>query len=369
MAINPMQKKARVNFILGMLVMLLIAGVVIAFLVMSMMNLQNEIEKKKAETVNVYTLNQNVKSGQIITTDMITMQQVNKSMVPSNGINDISIIQNYSLKSGDGDNLITDYERTSDGKIIGNPKLYIEIQDENRTKKYVVYKENENDYFYYRNEEEQEDKVYLKLNNVPLVAKVDMNANTVITRELLNKADSLVQDDVRTEEFNTISLPVDLASGDYVDIRLTLPTGQDYLVVSKKETNIPYIDGVEALGTIKMNLTEEERLYINCAIIDNFAIKGSKLYATKYTDPGLQKEAIVTYPPSVETMNLLKNNDNILDEAKEELVNRYTQAYIEFRNNNINPFIDQEEIPDKVEESIINSQETRQKYLDSMVVE
>ncbi len=366
MAINPMQRKARTNFILGMLVMLLISGAVIAFLVISMMNLQEELKAKEALTVQVYTLKSNVKSGQVITTDMLELKSVNKDTVPTNGINDMSIIQNYSLRDGDGNDVYTKY---TDDDGVQIPQLYINIKEGNRTSEYEVYNENENDYYYYKDNNNENEKIYLNLNNVPLVAKVNMNSKTVVTTDLLSKADSLVQNDVRTQEFNTISLPVDITTGDYVDIRLVLPTGQDYLVVSKKEVDIPYIDGVESLETIRMNLTEEETLYINCAIIDNFAIQGSKLYATKYTDPGLQEEGIVTYPPSVETVKLLENDPNVLQDAKDGLLGRYTDEFVQFRNNNINPFIEQDQIPGKVEESIVNSQETRQEYLDSMVVE
>ena len=38
MATNPMQRKARNSFLLGMLVMLLISGVIIALLFMQLMN-------------------------------------------------------------------------------------------------------------------------------------------------------------------------------------------------------------------------------------------------------------------------------------------------------------------------------------------
>ena len=38
MATNPMQRKARNSFLLGMLVMLLISGIVIALLLMQLMN-------------------------------------------------------------------------------------------------------------------------------------------------------------------------------------------------------------------------------------------------------------------------------------------------------------------------------------------
>ncbi len=33
-------------------------------------------------------------------------------------------------------------------------------------------------------------------------------------------------------------MPMDLVTGDYIDIRLMLPNGQDFIVVSKKEVTI-----------------------------------------------------------------------------------------------------------------------------------
>lgn len=62
-----------------------------------------------------------------------------------------------------------------------------------------------------------------------------MNRNSVLTRELVTSADNTTTNDVRQEEFNMIVLPTQITTGDYVDIRLTLPSGQSYIVVSKKK--------------------------------------------------------------------------------------------------------------------------------------
>ena len=82
MATNPMQRKARNSFILGMLVMLVICGVIIAFLFIQITNLNKKEQENKQASVKVYVLSQDVGSGQVITTDMFTMQTVNKSLVP-----------------------------------------------------------------------------------------------------------------------------------------------------------------------------------------------------------------------------------------------------------------------------------------------
>ena len=367
MASNPMKRKARTNFILGMLVMTLILGAVIALLVIMLMNVNEEkrLEEEQNPIVSVFTLNEDVLSGQIITTDMIETTPVRKTTVPSNAIGDISIITNYSLTDGEGNQLFTKYVTQNEGKRneVKVPALMIKIED----KEYNVFLENEEDYYYRENNQESGEKIYLKLSSVPLMAKVDMNANTVITTELISKADDLVQDDVRRQEYNTVIMPTDLTTGDYVDIRLLLPTGQDYIVTAKKEIEVPFIGESDSLNTMWIKLTEEEILFLDCAIIDNFAIEGSKLYATKYTDPGLQEKAIVTYPPNIETMNLLQKDPNVLQKAKQEIINRYNSVGgVDFRNNDINSLVDMENVPDGLTQSITNSQTTRQEYLESI---
>ena len=221
MATNPMQRKARNSFLLGMLLMLLISGIVIALLFMQLMNKTKKEKEELQASVKAYVLNQDVSSGQVITTDMLTMQTVNKNLVPSNATSDISLIENYALQDKEGNDIYTKIENNT-------PALY--IRKDNR--EYQVKQEDETDNYYI---ERNNNKEYLELNSVPLVAKVTMKKNTLITTELLSKSDNLVQNDVRKQEYNMLVLPMDLVTGDYIDIRLMLPSGQDYIIVSKKE--------------------------------------------------------------------------------------------------------------------------------------
>ena len=116
MATNPMQRKARNSFLLGMLVMLLISGAIIALLFMQLMNkTQKEQEDLKA-SVKAYVLNQDVSSGQVITTDMFTLQTVNKTLVPSNATSDLSVIENYALEDKEGNEIYTKYDKNNEAK-------------------------------------------------------------------------------------------------------------------------------------------------------------------------------------------------------------------------------------------------------------
>ncbi len=360
MATNPMQRKARNSFLLGMLVMLLIAGVVIALLFMQLMNKTKKEQEELKAKVNAYVLNQDVSSGQVITTDMLTMQPVNRNLVPSNATSDISLIENYALQDKEGNDIYTKYDNSN------NPTLYIKKDN----KEYQVKKEEETDNYYI---EKNNNKEYLELNSVPLVAKVTMKKNTLITTELLSKSDNIVQDDVRKQEYNMIVLPMDLVEGDYIDIRIMLPTGQDYIVVSKKEVSVPIVNGVNSDDTIWVNLTEDEILHMSCAIIDAYTIKGSKIYATKYTEAGMQEAATPTYPASENALALLQNNPNIVEKAMNEIKARYSDTNAsQLRNNYINNAINsqgeqaQSNIETNMQESITNSKNSRKEYLDSL---
>lgn len=359
MATNPMQRKARNSFLLGMLLMLLISGIVIALLFMQLMNKTKKEKEELQASVKAYVLNQDVSSGQVITTDMLTMQTVNKNLVPSNATSDISLIENYALQDKEGNDIYTKIENNT-------PALY--IRKDNR--EYQVKQEEETDNYYI---ERNNNKEYLELNSVPLVAKVNMKKNTLITTELLSKSDNLVQNDVRKQEYNMLVLPMDLVTGDYIDIRLMLPSGQDYIIVSKKEVEIPNIGGVDSEDTVWINLSEDEILHMSCAIYEAYKIKGSKIYATKYTEAGMQEAATPTYPVNESTSRLLQNNPNIVEKAMNEIANRYNNTDASnLRNNYINTEISnqgdqaQANVETNMQESTTNSKNSRKEYLDSL---
>ena len=366
MATNPMQRKARNSFLLGMLLMLVITGLIIAFLAMMLMQTNQKLAASEQSMVNVYVLNTNVKSGDVITNDMYELMSINSAVVPSNATSTSELFSDYALQDKDGNQIVTKTEEDREtGEIVN--KNYITIDN----REYEVFKDEahpENRYIVRDGENE-----YLDLVSVPLIAKVDMNANTVLTLELLEKGDNTVQDDVRRQEYNVVVLPIDLATGDYVDIRLMFPNGQDFIVVSKKEVEIPMVGDTDSETTMWVDLSEDEILHMSCAIVDAARVVGAKLYATKYTDPGMQKAATPTYVVNSDTSALLTNNPNILESAMTELSNRYTAGNsANLRNEYIQPAVDgqgeqgQSNLETQMQDSITRSQEERVDYLEGL---
>ena len=120
MASNPLQRKARNSFILGMLLMLIITGAIIAFLFIQLKNYQDKEAADKKLQKTIYLLNQDVKSGQIITSDMLTSKQVYSTMIPNNAIGDVDTLENYSLQDKEGNTVSSKIEN-------GEQTLYITI--------------------------------------------------------------------------------------------------------------------------------------------------------------------------------------------------------------------------------------------------
>lgn len=355
MATNPMQRKARNSFLLGMLVTLVIAGAIIALLFIQLKNYKEKEQEEKANSVRVWVLGQDVISGQVITTDMLTQQVVNKNYVPTNAIGNITVLDNYALEDKEGNEVITEYKNNVATLYLSKDNTKYELKQEDTGSYYI---------------EKNRDKEYIELNTVPVIAKVDMNKNTVITTEMVCKSNEKTTDDLRKVEYNVLTLPSQLQNGEYIDVRLALPSGQDYIVVSKKQVEIPQVSGVDVADTIWLKLTEDEIITMNNAIVDSARALGSVLKVTIYTEAGTQEAATPTYVPSKEVAELIRNNPNIVEKSKVTLINRYN-SNASTRNDALNPAINtgdegEENLKTKVQESVTNSKENRQKYLQSL---
>ena len=112
------------------------------------------------------------------------------------------------------------------------------------------------------------------------------SARTIISDALFLQDSDNLSVDLRSREFNMISLPSTLVEGDYIDIRILYPTGEDYLVVAGKEV---VGTGANAdSNSIFLELDEEEIVRMSSAIIESYIADGINVYATKYINPDEQ---------------------------------------------------------------------------------
>jgi len=164
------------------------------------------------------------------------------------------------------------------------------------------------------------------------VAKIDLTTGTILTTGMLNTSGETLTADLREQEYNMITLPSQLSVGDFIDIRLQLPNGGDYIVVSKKQ-----VLNCNS-NTVWLNMYEEEIELMSNAIVEYYIMAGSKLYATTYIDAGLQTAAVGTYVPNKTVSELISHNPNIKNYINSD---RYSEALMNIRNSNINSAVNQ----------------------------
>lgn len=331
MASNPMQRKTRNAFLGGFLIALIIGGIGMFFLYNQLQTVKKVQEEEEAIlTSDVYVITNTVESGGRLNGN-IEYKTITSDSVPSNAVTTADLAQ-YMVEDGATNFTVGDY-----------------LPDE-------------------------------------IISKIKLEAGTILTTDMIaqndggvykytfaqqedgtTKVDKIEKDSsVRLEEYNMIALPSKLEIGDYIDIRLQLPTGETFIVVSKK-----YVEDTDAT-TVWVKMAEEEILAMNNAIVEAYTMTGSKLYANIYVEAGNQEKASVTYVPSASVIDLINGDANIINTAREYLKEKYTGTMQSLRNdvinNNLNAY--EEDRLKNTEEGITTEieslRESRQKYLDEL---
>ncbi len=298
MASNPMQRKSRNSFILGVLIAVLVMGAIVAVLLLKIKNMQAKEDDRLANLIKVYALNTNVKSGDTLDASMLVQVETDKNAAPTDAIKGTALTENS-------------------------------------------------------------------------IAKIDLSKGMILTASMVAESDNPTTSDLRIQEYNMLRLESQIAQDDYIDVRLRLPNGLDYIVVSKKRVEIPQINGVDSENTIWIKLTEDETLAMSNAIVEAYKLEGAVLYTAKYVEPGTQEKATPTYIPSAEVVNLVTQNPNVVQEAKTAMYNRYQQ--FTSNRNNINSqlsAVDEDEAKSRVTSGttteVTTAQDQRKSYLDAL---
>ena len=262
MALNPMQRRARNSFFIGCLVSLILMSLVVLVLLKQMKSLNEAKEALEQLQKTVYVAADDLESGQIIDlTEDFILDKVQSTVDQTEIISE----DDFKLTNEDGEILTNEYDE--------------EISRE-------------------------------------MMMKINVPKGTIVTKDMIVATDEEVADSERIAEYNMILLPSHLKNGDYIDIRLSLATGQDYIVISKQRV----------YGTtdqsVWLKLDEDEILTLNNAIVEAYIIQGAKLYALQYTESGMQNAATTTYIPNTDVVRMIGDSPNVTDEAKSALTQR-----------------------------------------------
>lgn len=303
MVANPMQRKARNSFLLGMVITLIICAIVGVLIYFLLSNQDEQKEQKEGTLTYAYRLKVDVKSGEEITFDKVESVLVTEKAVP---------VGAFPSKTK---------ATSSKGK-----ETWVDTVFPSGYK-----------------------------------SKLDLSAGTILADTLVYEGEKLTND-TRYVEYNMLVLPTTIMVGDYIDVRLTLPNGQDLIVVSKKEVKLMLGD------TIGLELTEGEILMMESAIVEAYIMPASKLYAIQYIEPGMQEAAKNTYTPTEAVQGLIQRNPNLTSEAKTHFQSRFNADIRTWTNSDKNAYAAtaQTNLETGIQEEIENARAAREAYLSGL---
>lgn len=156
-------------------------------------------------------------------------------------------------------------------------------------------------------------ETYILEEDIGKVALVDIIAGTQVLKDMLTE--KTISSELRELEYSVIIISTNIASNDTVDVRLSYPNGESYVVLSKK-----ILKGyTPEMATCFFWMDEEEILRMSAAIVDVGLYTGSCLYVTKYIEPNIQEASVINYTPSLSILTLMESDPNILERVTQEL--------------------------------------------------
>lgn len=154
---------------------------------------------------------------------------------------------------------------------------------------------------------------FIKAEDIGGQALVDISKGTQVLKNMTQN--TTIEDGQRELEFSLNIAGENIKKGDYTDIRLRYPDGEDYIVLSKS-----YISRIDwEKGYLYMNLLPEEIHLISSALVDCYLNTGSYLYTTRYIAASYQNPSSVTYSPNENVLKLIEKDPNVIVKAREYL--------------------------------------------------
>lgn len=151
--------------------------------------------------------------------------------------------------------------------------------------------------------------------------KVNILPGTILSTDMLMEEKEETAK-IYSRELTFDSLPVSTVVGDYIDIRMILPNGEEYVVLSHEQIKRLYD------RTITIFVSEEENAILNSVFADMGSYNGFVLvYLMKYMEPGKDTDTIAFYPVQADMERYILFNPNITDTTR--CINETLRAHID----------------------------------------
>lgn len=151
---------------------------------------------------------------------------------------------------------------------------------------------------------------YITVENIGDTALIDIAPEEPVMTSMVSKLE--IQQDTREYEISVADLMIDQQPNDYIDVRIMFPTGDDYLVLAKKQVKNLVLNS----SLFYTYMTEEEILRLASATIDAYTITGTKIYVTRYVAGNVQNAGTPDYLVKQETLDRLAKDPNVLTLAQ-----------------------------------------------------
>ena len=343
MAINPIERRTRNSLITGLLIGGVIAIIVGAISFMQITKLNGEIKKEKGKIKQVYVAARDIKANNEVKPEDLTMEGVVTSLQTDKIVTPDSLTATAggsvaSLLEKQGDKLVANAGKKEFASTITPGGDSSSSSSTNSSSSSSLNSSSSSS-------ESKADKI--------IIATIDIPKGTIITEKMLTLKSEAATDSnnmnstYRIVEYSMIMLPTELQKGDTIDIRISYPNGQDFVVAAKK-----VVEKTDSTS-IWLKLKEDELLKMNSAIMESYSVEGAKLYAVNYTQPGIQAAANANYPVSDKVYQLLTYDPNIVEAIQQQYKNAVNN-YLVVRKpiNEILQSTQQEELRSRISSAV-----------------
>lgn len=148
--------------------------------------------------------------------------------------------------------------------------------------------------------------------------KIGLTEGTIITKN--NIVSEKIDNTYRYFDMVIDEQPIGLKVGDYVDIRITFPYGEDFIAIPHKK-----VEEINS-GIMKVVLNESQIYAYQSMLVDKAIYAGTKIYAVQYVDGGAQASAEVYYPLNKNIAEVSALNPNLLELVKQEMIAKRAQV-------------------------------------------
>lgn len=141
-------------------------------------------------------------------------------------------------------------------------------------------------------------------------AKTGLKKGTILTYDMLLVDDNFLTKNRRVDLMD-LKLPSEISSSDLIEVRITFPNGEDFVVLKHQKIQ-NFLQDEENIYGITLALSEEELLRLSSAKVDMSLYDGTSLYAVIY-QADYETAAAVDYPVNTDVFSLMQWDPNIIN--------------------------------------------------------